>query len=127
MLGTRLEDLALALCHGILDLDNITGLRSTRIQSKLRRSPVSKLLTIPLRPVHDEHPGLLVQIRQRLFELPLPAVRGEVKTLDSRIDRFSSSVDDKLPPFQENPSRTPRNLDAHNQDRVLLLTSQRIY
>src|SRR6266699_2819119 len=98
MLGARLEDLALGLCHGILDLDNITGLWSARIQSKLRRSPVSQLLTISLRPVHDEHPGLLVQIRQRLFKLPLPTVRGEVKTLDSRIDRFSSSVDDKLPP-----------------------------
>src|SRR6266699_3935716 len=89
MLGARLEDLALGLCHGILDLDNITGLWSARIQ----------------------------------FKLPLPTVRGEVKTLDSRIDRFSSSVDDKLPPFQENPSRTPRNLEAHHENRVLLLTS----
>src|SRR5713101_6701259 len=122
MLGTRLEDRVLGICHGILDLDNITGLWSARIQSKLRRSPISQLLTIPLRPVHDEHPSLLVQIRECLFKLPLPTVRREVKTLDSRIDRFSSSVDDNLPPFQENPSRTPRNLEAHHENRVLLLT-----
>src|SRR2546430_5594283 len=123
MLGARLEDLALALCHGILDLDDITGLRSTRIQSKLRRSPVSQLLTIPFSPVHDEYPSLLVQVRECLFKLPLSTVRREIKTLNSRIHRLSSPVNDKLPPFQENPPRTPRNLEAHHENRVLLLTS----
>src|SRR5437773_1240655 len=123
MLGARLEDLALALRHGILDLDDITGLRSTRIQSKLRRSPVSQLLTIPFSPVHDEYASLLVQVRECLFKFPLSTVRGEVKTLNSRIHRLSSPVNDKLSPFQENPSRTPRNLEAHHENRVLLLTS----
>src|SRR2546428_13859136 len=101
MLGARLEDPALGICHGILDLDNITGLWSARIQSKLRRSPVSQLLTIPLRPVHNEHPSLLIQIRKRLFKIPLPTVRGEVKRLDSAIDRLAPPVNAKLRPSQE--------------------------
>src|SRR6267378_3347856 len=67
MLWARLEDLALALCHSFLDLDDITGLRSTRIQSKLRRSPLSQLLTIPFRPVHHEHSILL--LRSHIFHI----------------------------------------------------------
>src|SRR5207253_8017057 len=104
MLGARLEDLALALCHGTLDLDNITGLRSTRVQSKLRGSPVSQLLTIPLCSVHNEHSGLLVQIRKSLFKLPPPAVRGEIESLDSRINRPSSTMNDEFFPLQKNSS-----------------------
>src|SRR5436853_1128900 len=121
MLGARLEDLALALCHGTLDLDDITGLRSTRVQSKLRRSPVSQLLTIPLCPVNNEHPGLLVQIRKSLFKLPPPTVRGEIKTLDSRINRPSSTVNHEFFSLQKNSSRASRNLEAHHEHSVLLL------
>src|SRR5207245_9014576 len=123
MLVARLEDLALALCHGILDLDNITGLRSTRIQSKLRRSPVSQLLTIPLCSVHNEHSGLLVQIRECLFKLPSPTVRREIETLDPRINRPSSTVNDEFFPLQKNSSRASRNLEAHHEHSVLLLRS----
>src|SRR2546430_16980437 len=119
MLGARLEDLALALCHGILDLDNITGLRSSRVQSQLRRSPVSQLLTIPLGPMHNEHPGLLIQVRESLFKLPLPPVRGEMQTLDSRINRPGSPVNYELSPFLQNPPRTSRNLTAHHENSIL--------
>src|SRR6266849_2039488 len=121
MLWARLEDLALALCHGVLDLDDITGLRSARIQSKLRRSPLRQLLTIPLRTVHNEHPGLLVKIRESLFKLPPPTVRREVETLDPSVNLPSSPMNDKLSPIKENPSRTSRNLEAHHEDSVLLL------
>src|SRR5467141_1452112 len=123
MLWARLEDLALALCHSFLDLDDITGLRSTRIQSKLRRSPLSQLLTIPFRPVHNEYSGLLVKIRESLFKLPSPAVRGEVETLDSSVNLPSSPMNDQLSPIKENPSRTSRNLEAHHEDSILLLRS----
>src|SRR5467141_4855626 len=123
MLWARLEDLALALCHSFLDLDDITGLRSTRIQSKLRRSPLSQLLTIPFRPVHNEHSGLLVKIRESLFKLPPPTVRREVETLDSSVNLPSSPMNDKLSPIKENPSRTSRNLEAHHEQRLLLLRS----
>src|SRR5207253_5670536 len=121
MLGARLEDLALALCHGTLDLDNITGLRSTRVQSKLRGSPVSQLLTIPFCSVHNEHPGLLVQIRECLFKLPSPTVRGEIETLDSRINRPSPPMNDEFLSLQKNSSRASRNLEAHHEHSVLLL------
>src|SRR5690348_4832365 len=110
MLGARLEDLALALCHGGLDLDNITGLRSTSVQTKLRRSPPSQLLAITLCSVHDEHTSLLVKIRECLFKLPLPTVRREIETLDPRIDRPSSPVNHELSSFEQNPSRATRNL-----------------
>src|SRR5713101_8029325 len=103
MLRPRLEDLVLALCHGILDLDNVTGLRSTRVQTELRGSPLSQLLTVPLRPVHDEHPRLLVKVRKCLFKLSLPTVRGEVETLDSRIHRLCSPMNDELSPIQQDP------------------------
>src|SRR5438105_4577093 len=121
MLWARLEDLALAFCHGTLDLDDITGLRSARIQSKLRRSPVSQLLTIPLCPVNNEHPSLLIQIRKSLFKLPSPAVRGEIESLDSRINRPSSAVNDEFFSLQKNSSRASRNLEAHHEHSVLLL------
>src|SRR2546425_5462514 len=121
MLGARLEDLALGLCHGILDLDDITGLRSTRIQSKLRRSPLSQLLAIPFRPVHNEHPGLLIEIRESLFKLPPPTMRREVETLDPSINLPSSPMNHKLSPIKENPSRTSRNLEAHHEHSILLL------
>src|SRR5712664_2529666 len=121
MLWARLEDLALALCHGVLDLDDIAGLRSTRIQSKLRRSPFGQLLAIPFRPVHDEHPGLLVKIRESLFKLPSPTVRREVETLDPSVNLPSSPMTDKLSPIKENPSRTSRNLEAHHEHSILLL------
>src|SRR5467141_4564344 len=121
MLWARLEDLALALCHSFLDLDDITGLRSTRIQSKLRRSPLCQLLTIPLRTVHNEHPGLLVKIRKSLFKLPPPTVRREVETLDPSVNLPSSPMNDKLSPIKENTSWTSRNLEAHHEDSILLL------
>src|SRR5439155_17543813 len=123
MLGARLEGLALALCHGLLDLDDITGLRSTRIQSKLHRSPVSQLFAIPLCPVNNEHPGLLVQIRKSLFKHPPPSVRGEIESLNSRINRPSSAVNDEFLSLQENSSRASRNLEAHHEHSVLLLHS----
>src|SRR5712664_843139 len=123
MLWARLEDLALALCHSSLDLDDITGLRSTSIQSKLRRSPLSQLLTIPFRPVHNEHPGLLVKIRESLFKLPPPTVRREVETLDPSVNLPSSPMNDKLSPIKENTSRTSRNLEAHHEHSILLLRS----
>src|SRR5437870_8768438 len=123
MLWARLEDLALALCHGILDLDNITGLRSTRIQSELLGGPVSQLLTIPFRPVYNKHPSLLIQIRKSLFKLPLSTVRGEVKTLDSRVNRPGPPVNDEFFSLQENSSRAARNLEAYHEDSVLLLRS----
>src|SRR5467141_3204640 len=121
MLWARLEDLALALCHCFLDLDDITSFRSTRIQSKLRRSPLSQLLTIPFRPVHNEHPGLLVKIRESLFKLPPTTVRREVETLDPSVNLPSSPMNDKLSPIKENPSRTSWNLEAHHENGILLL------
>src|SRR2546428_6410382 len=122
MLGPRLEDLVLALCHGILDLDNVTGLLSTRVQTELRGSPLSQLLTVPLRPVHNEHPRLLIKIRESLFKLPLPTVRREVETLDPRIHRLCSPMNDELSPIQEDSSRTPRNMKTHHENSILLLT-----
>src|SRR5437879_12597779 len=98
MLGPRLEDLVLALCHGILDLDNVTGLRSTRVQTELRGSPLSQLLTVPLRPVHTEHPPLLIEIRESMFTLPLPTVRRDVEPLDPDIHRLRSPINDEPTP-----------------------------
>src|SRR3989442_3044708 len=121
MLWARLEDLALALCHGVLDLDDITGFRSSRVQTELRRSPLSQLLTIPLGTVNNEHPRLLIQIRKSLFKLPPPTVRGEVEALDPSVNLPSSPMNDKLSPIKENPSRTSRNLEAHHEHSILLL------
>src|SRR5207245_2585635 len=79
--------------------------------------------TIPFRPVHNKHPRLLIQIRKSLFKLPLSTVRGEVKTLDSRINRPSPPVNDEFFSLQENSSRAARNLEAYHEDSVLLLRS----
>src|SRR2546422_2085283 len=123
MLWARLEDLALALCHGVLDLDDITGFRSSRVQTELRRSPLSQLLTIPLGTVNNEHPRLLIQIRKSLFKLPPPTVRREVETLDPSVNLPSSPMNNKLSSIKKNPSRTSRNLEAHHEHSILFLRS----
>src|SRR5215467_2304760 len=107
----------------LLEVDNIACLGCGGVQSKLFRRVLRQFLAVPLCSVHNEHFGLLIQIGKGLFKLSLATVRREVETLDASINGSSPTVNHKLSPVKQYPSRASGHLKTDHEDSVLLYRS----